>query len=252
MNEEVPRLHRNGQTVSLSFESSLIQSCMRLADPDDLVLDYTRTMMGFLVLKPAPASILMIGLGGGSMLKYLRRHLPAADLTVVEIHQGVIDLRAEFHIPPDDDHLRIVCADGAQFVRQHAGAHDVILVDGFTGQGMPEALCSQGFYRDCGKALAPGGLLVLNVQADTEATRQITKRLAKVFDDAITLVESDEGGNVVAMAGDRTDLEHGAAGFDTHWANLPAVHQTTLAASSTRLHRALLKMRKAPPAGSGA
>jgi len=90
---DVPRLHENSQTMSLSFEGTLIQSCMRLADPDDLVLDYTRTMMGALLFNPQPRRVLMIGLGGGSMLKYLHRHVPGADLTVVEISQEVIDLR---------------------------------------------------------------------------------------------------------------------------------------------------------------
>ena len=88
-----PRLHTNSQTVTLSFEGTLIQSCMRVADPDDLVLDYTRTMMGALLFNPKPRRVLMIGLGGGSMLKYLHRHVPEADLTVVEISQSVIDLR---------------------------------------------------------------------------------------------------------------------------------------------------------------
>ena len=37
--------------------------------------------------------MMMIGLGGGSMLKYLHRHLPEADLTAVEINPGVIELR---------------------------------------------------------------------------------------------------------------------------------------------------------------
>jgi spermidine synthase len=223
---------------------------MRLDDPDDLVLDYTRAMMGFLLINPAPTAILMIGLGGGSMLKYLRRHLPVADITAVELNQGVIDLRQDFHIPPDDDRLRIVCADGADFIARPPRRYDVILVDGFTGQGMPEGLCSKAFYQDCRQALTPGGLLVANVQADAEPTRQITRRLAKVFADQVALVESDEGGNVIATAGAQATFERGAAEFDARWAALPAVHQETLAVSSTRLHRALIKARRGCPAGA--
>ena len=90
---EQAKLHQNSQTLSLSFESSLIQSCMRLADPDELVLDYTRAMMGFLLFNPAPRSVLMIGLGGGALHKYIHKHLPETDLTTVEINPGVIELR---------------------------------------------------------------------------------------------------------------------------------------------------------------
>ena len=249
MSEEVPRLHQNSQTISLSFESTLIQSCMRLDDPHDLVLDYTRAMMGFLLLNPAPASILMIGLGGGSMLKYLHRHLPEADITAVEINQGVIDLRQDFHIPPDDDKLRIVCADGARFVAKPPQRYDVILVDGFTGKGMPEALCTRSFYQDCQRALTPEGLMVLNVQTDAEPARAITQRLAKVFDNGLAVVESDEGGNLIVTTGKQGMLAECGLAFNARWDQLAPAHRATLAVSSTRLERALLKNRRPPLAG---
>lgn len=241
-----PRLHQNSQTLSLSFDSSLIQSSMRLDAPHELVLDYTRAMMGFLLLNPAPKAILMIGLGGGSMLKYLHRHLPGADITAVEIHQGVIDLREDFHIPPDDQRLRIVCADGAHFVAGPSRRYDVILVDGFNDAGMPAALCTRAFYQHCRNALTPQGVLVANVQADSAEERQIAKRLAKVFDDGLALVESDEGGNLVATAGNRVALAACGQAFAERWNSLAPEHQATLAASSTRLERALLKIRPAP------
>lgn len=240
-----PRLHANSQTVSLSFASSLIQSCMRLDDPDELVLDYTRAMMAFMLLNAQPKSVLMIGLGGGSMLKYLHRHCPAAELTVVEIHPEVIDMRQDFHIPADSERLRIVCADGAAFVARPPTSYDVILVDGFTGAGLPDALCSRGFYAHCRKALTPEGMLVANVQADTEQTRQIRLRLSKVFDpEGGTLwFESDEGGNDIAMAcASRAQLTLAKAQFESRWQALPAVHQGTLAAVSSRLQRALAKV----------
>ena len=48
-------VHTNRQTRSLSLSTTLIQSCMRLEDPDELVLDYTRTMMGCLLYtSPSP------------------------------------------------------------------------------------------------------------------------------------------------------------------------------------------------------
>lgn len=244
---ESPRLHTNRQTVSLSFETSLIQSCMRLEAPDELVLDYTRSMMGFLLLAPTPGSVLMIGLGGGSMLKYLHRHLPEADLTAVEINPGVIGLRQDFHIPPDSERLRIVCADGAQFVAHPPRTYDLILVDGFTGDGLPEALCSRRFYTQCRQALTPQGLLVANVQADTDETRQILKRLDQAFEGALIAIESTEGGNGIAFAGSHPTFSQALAGFEACWTGLPAVHQDTLAACSTRLQGALMKMRRPTP-----
>jgi len=241
MNDE-PRLRQNSQTVSLSFEGTLIQSSMLLSDPDELVLDYTRAMMGALLFEPAPAKVLMIGLGGGSMLKYLHRHVPGADLTTVEINQGVIDLRQAFHIPPDSDRLRIVCDDGAAFVRHAQERYDLILVDGFDGRGIPEALCSKGFYQHVRAALAPCGLLVANVQAETAQARQLRQRIGKAFDGQTIMIESDEGGNeIVTAVNDRTVFDALLADFDARWQALAPVHRETLAAASSRMERALMR-----------
>lgn len=237
----LPRLHQNSQTVTLSFEGTLIQSCMSLADPDDLVLDYTRTMMGALVLNPSPGRILLVGLGGGSMVKYLHRHVPDAHLTVVEISQAVIDLRETFQVPPDDERLRTVCDDGARFVAHPPSTYDLILVDGFTGTGIADALCTRSFYKHCRQALSTDGLLVANVQADTEQTQQISQRLSKAFGGSIMSVLSDEGGNDIITAGERHLFERCRADFEGHWARLAPVHQTTLAVASTRIERALSK-----------
>lgn len=254
--EDAPRLHTNSQTLSLSFTSSLIQSSMRLDAPNELVLDYTRAMMGCLLLNPAPHRVLMIGLGGGSMLKYLHQHLPDAAFTVVEISQAVIDLRGDFLLPPDSERLHTVCDDGARFlrerVRQGAGQDtgpglseearfDVILVDGFDGTGIPPALSSRRFYEDCRAALSEAGVLVANVQADTARSREIRQRLSRAFDGALVSVESDEGGNEVMVAATRTALARCGAEFEARWAALGPAHQATLAATSSRFERAMVK-----------
>jgi spermidine synthase len=236
-----PRLRQNSQTVSLSFEGTLIQSCMSLADPDELVLDYTRTMMGALLFNPQPASVLMIGLGGGSMVKYLYKHVPQADVTVVEISQGVIDLRDAFHIPPDDERLHTVCADGAKFMAKPPRSYDLILVDGFNGTGIPDALCSRSFYNQCRKALTAEGLLVANVQAETKQTHEVLQRIGKAFSNQMFAVVSDEGGNEIVTAGPRHLFEQCSADFERHWAALSVVHQATLAVSSSRIQRALMR-----------
>lgn len=264
--EDAPRLHSNRQTLSLSFTSSLIQSSMRLDAPEELVLDYTRAMMVSLLLNPAPRRVLMIGLGGGSMLKYLHRHLPDAEFTVVEISQAVIDLRHDFLVPPDSERLRTVCDDGARFMRTFVQAFasdaardvaqeaqqaapeappparfDLILVDGFDGTGLPPALSSRRFYEDCREALADDGVLVANVQADTARSREIRQRLSRAFGGAIASVESDEGGNEVITAASAQVFGPCRAEFEARWAALAPVHQATLAATSSRFQRALAK-----------
>jgi MFS family permease len=60
---------------SLHVGGEAIQSAMRLEDPYALALDYTRCMMGFMLFHPEPHEALMIGLGGGSLVKFFHRNL---------------------------------------------------------------------------------------------------------------------------------------------------------------------------------
>lgn len=241
---DLPRLHHNRQTVSLSLDTSLIQSVMLRDDPNELVLDYTRTMMGCLLLNPAPAHALMIGLGGGSIPKYCHAHLPGTDITVVEINPDVIALRNDFVIPADDERFRILCADGAAFVKEPPQRYDWIMVDGYDGQGLPEALCTRSFYQRCKAALTDAGLLILNLQADTTQCRQLTARLNKLFDGQVLVIESDEGGNEIILAGSARTMSQSLQGFAARWEALDPVHQQTLAVCSTRIERAL---KRCPP-----
>ena len=57
---EKPLIHEDGGEVSLHFNFPTIQSRMRRAEPARLLLDYTRTMTGFLLLQAKPQRIVMI------------------------------------------------------------------------------------------------------------------------------------------------------------------------------------------------
>ena len=109
------------RTMCFTLDGST-QSEMRLDDPEALVSEYTRKMMGFLLFRARPQRILMIGLGGGSLVKYCHRHLPTSHITAVEIDAEVIALRSHFHVPPDDSRLRVVNEDGARHVAKMADA----------------------------------------------------------------------------------------------------------------------------------
>jgi hypothetical protein len=52
-----------------------------------LELEYTRGMMAFLLFQRMPRDIALIGLGGGSLAKYIHRHLPDSRLTALEINR---------------------------------------------------------------------------------------------------------------------------------------------------------------------
>lgn len=195
----VPR-EDNGE-LSLYFEDGTVQSRMLQTDPTRLILEYTRLMMGFLLFQPAPARIAMIGLGGGSLAKYCALRLPDADLTAIELSPAVIALREAFGVPPDGPRFRVLCEDGAEFVRRDDEPPDVLLVDGFDRRGHPDQLCSPAFYDYCRDRLAAGGVLAVNLFADDAAYDSRVDRIRDSFAGKIVIIEADGSENQVVFAG---------------------------------------------------
>src|SRR5262245_66316256 len=74
----------------LQIGGDAIQSAMRLDAPDAIELDYVRAMMAFLLFRPEPKDVLMIGLGGGSMARFIHARMPRTRVAVVEINPGVV------------------------------------------------------------------------------------------------------------------------------------------------------------------
>ncbi|MFM2057786.1 MAG: spermidine synthase [Pseudomonadota bacterium] len=241
LHQPAPFVFETDEVLSLHFDILAVQSLMRRSAPDVLDLDYTRTMMGCLLLAAPPQRVLMIGLGGGSMIKYCHRHLAQTALTVVEIDPQVIALRERFMVPPDDARLQVLCADGADFLRQTDQRWDIIMVDGFTYDGQPPELCSPDFYADCHAALADNGLLVVNLQAESTECPLLEARLADAFDGQLLIVPSERGANHVVFAGHAPRWRPGPAELLARWKTLDAVHQGTLASVRDRLRQAMLQ-----------
>jgi spermidine synthase len=195
-----PFVYEGLTSKALHFSICEIQSRMKLDDPYALDIEYTRTMMGFLLFQPAPRHIAMIGLGGGSMAKFCYRHLAGAHIHVVEINPHVLALRDEFHVPPDDHRFRVIRGDGAHFVRYRSLRSDVLVVDGFDSSGQPSRLCSQRFYDDCFEMLLPGGVLAVNLHSGHRHYDSFVSRIARSFAGSILVVDDGEASNSIVFA----------------------------------------------------
>ena len=238
-NHVKPYVHESLSSKALHFSICAIQSRMKLEDPDALDLEYTRTMMGFLLLQPDPRQIAMIGLGGGSLAKFCHRYLPAARIQVVEINPYVIALRDEFHVPADGERFRVIHGDGAQFVRHRATLPDVLMVDAFDTDGLPPRLCSQRFYDDCHEMLQPGGVLVVNLHAGHRLHDACVNRIGRSFGGATLLVDDSELCNSVVFACKGHGLGQAAAGIVRRPRGLERAAANQLTGAFAHVSRAL-------------
>ena len=237
---------------SLHLGGDAIQSSIRLDRPDELALDYTRAMMAFLLFQPLPRDALMIGLGGGSMARYMHQRMPGTRTTVVEINAKVlVAARSMFHFPADDARLKVEIACGADYLAGHAESADVLLVDGFDDGKQPAALCTQAFYDGASAALRPGGVMAVNFMAQEKKLDAYMQRIEKSFDGCVASLDAQDRVNIIAFAFKRHPRQLAWAELKKRARQLKKIHDLPLEDFISGLKKnnphtqAILKLRSA-------
>jgi spermidine synthase len=196
------REERGVRTLHLGTE--WVQGAMRIARPWSLELEYTRDMMIGLLLRPEmrfPRRVLLIGLGAGSLTKFLYRHFPLARLTVVEISAEVVAVaRQFFKLPEDRNRLHVVIGDGADFVMGTDKQYDFILVDGFDGRARSGMLNSLPFYEQCRARLNDSGIVAINLLGRSRDFKGNLERIGEAFEGRLLALPGCDSGNVIALA----------------------------------------------------
>lgn len=195
-----PFVMDDGTVRRLHFSLRLTQSEMRLDAPDELAVAYTRAMLGFLLFQPIPKHVVIVGLGGGSLTKYCYRNLARSRVTTVELMAGVIACRDWFQIPPDDERLKIVQADAADYFAREPDGADAILLDAYDEEGVAPQLCTLVFYANLRAHLKPRGVLVANISGHSLTAETHIDLIRKAFDGRMTVVDVMSDGNRIVYA----------------------------------------------------
>ncbi|UXY16215.1 fused MFS/spermidine synthase [Chitiniphilus purpureus] len=186
----------------LHFGQDDTQSAMRVSDPVELVLAYTRCLFGILLFIDPPREMLLIGLGGGSIAKWVHARLPSTRLTCVELHEQVVNVaRSMFALPPDDARLQVRVGDGAAHVYGlPADSTDLIVMDAYSATGIAAPLASADFFAACRERLTGNGVLAVNLWSSDKRFGMYRERLGSAFDGRVLCLPARQRGNVMAFA----------------------------------------------------
>lgn len=190
----------DGETRRLHFcpHAELIQTLMRIDDPDALVLDYAKCMMGFLLFNPQPQHIMIIGLGGGALSKFCYRQLPQSRVATLELSGDIIACKPWFLIPEDDARFSIIQADAGEYFAQAHESADVIMLDAFEGDDMVGSLCKAEFYSNLRNHLSSGGMLVVNACGPSSYAH--IQLIRECFEGNVACVDVGEDNNHIVFA----------------------------------------------------
>lgn len=118
-------------------------------------------------------SVLVLGLGAGSVVHLLRRdHHVRAPITAVEIDPAMVDV-ARRHFGLDRwANLEVIVGDAVAWTRASRRRFDLIVVDLFLEAEIPAACRTREFLESLRERLSPGGLVLYNVVASRPDQRE--------------------------------------------------------------------------------
>jgi spermidine synthase len=194
------QIYALGRLRTLTFGNSVEQSRIDLDHPERLVHVYTRAMLLGLILAARPTRVLVLGLGGGSLVQALLAADPALAVDACEARALVVDVAREYLTLPRTARLKVSVGDALTHVQTTPGRYDLILVDLYGAEGMHPDQGNGFFLRACGRCLRRGGLLVSNHWSGAfPENRRAHAALAAAFPGGLLHLHV-AGGNSIAFA----------------------------------------------------
>ena len=124
------------------------------------------------VRRRAPRSVLLLGLGGGSVIELLRgRHRVAAPIVAVEVDPEVVRLATEHFGLGRWCDLEVIVADALDFVATDQRAFDLVVVDVFVDEVVPAPFRETRFLAAARERMTADGMLLYNLITDSAGGR---------------------------------------------------------------------------------
>jgi len=176
------------------------QSVVKMGDLDYLGLPYAKSAMIGLAFVEVVDRILVIGLGGGTIPMFLRKHYPNAQIDVVEVDPQIISLAKRYFNFAEDNLLHVFAQDGRAFIEGVQKPYDLIFLDAYTAEGIPGHLVTQEFLRALKKSLKPSGVIIANMWSTpifNPLYKSMLRTYQEIFHEVYTLRVPGAGNKVV-------------------------------------------------------
>lgn len=148
-------------------------------------------------------SVLLLGLGGGSVIATLRNDFLFKDhITAVEFDKAVISIaRDEFGITTDKQ-TSIIYEDASQFLAKNDQQFGLIIIDLFIGDEVPQQFYEQLFWNEVIRHVDKNGYILFNAaMKPVSVLKDVT---AFLNDLKVTLYERVAGSNTLLIAHSNT------------------------------------------------
>lgn len=166
------------ELLSVYLKNGRYQLCTANAiySYDDLYDNFTSAFHRLQLERQNIEEVLLLGLGLGSIPYTLEKIFHQFyHYTAVEIDEAIIDLAHRYTLRYLDSGIDIIAADAVVYVAQTGQTFDLICMDIFQDDEVPEDFEQLTFLRQLKDLLSPGGWLLYNRLSLTQEDRQNTR-----------------------------------------------------------------------------
>jgi len=192
---------------SLHFGNKTQQTAMFLYDPIILIHKYTQAMLTPLSWQ-TPDNVLILGLGAGSIAKFLLHHYRHLELTAIDLRPAVVKLGQEyFSLNEEGDRFKIHYQSADDFITKTANPghkYDLILIDLFLTRKDQDINVDIGsFVNQLPELLKPHGHVCINLIGNEPWLYPAIESIRNAFDNYLYMTPVDNS-NTILLAGNTT------------------------------------------------
>ena len=113
-------------------------------------------------------NILLLGLGGGSVIRTLREDFHfRGDITAVEIDRVIIAIANDEFGLVADEQFSIIHADASDYIRTTSEIYDLIIIDLFIDTVIPADVYTHDFWKHIRRITEKNGYFLFNASTST-------------------------------------------------------------------------------------
>lgn len=193
-------LRQTIDAMSLYFDKDSLQSKMLRKYPEALALSYTRYML-FSLITNIPRKVLLIGLGGGSFVRFFNHFFPEVNITAVEPNEEVINI-AKTYFDISQNKCNIHCGCGHEYLKASDETFDLILIDAFDNNGMAKSIYNEDFFTQCAKHMSDTASISCNTwRQDKGLQNKVVTEFKNIFNNGVQLPVPNRGNNILTSLG---------------------------------------------------
>ncbi|MFT4641006.1 MAG: spermidine synthase [Verrucomicrobiales bacterium] len=203
------RVRERGSVRSLLFVDKFgveqRQSAIDMDAPEEMQLGYTRSLFASFLFRHPQERVLIVGLGGGGMVRFLNHHFSETHVEAVEIDPEVVRIAADYFGTRESEQTTIHTEDAFVYLREPKVRYDAIYMDAFLKpsadarlENVTQRLKTEAFLRSLQAHLKPDGLVAFNLIKRDPSTSDDIEAIQMVFP-AVFVFDVPETGNLVII-----------------------------------------------------